>query len=95
MKGKKIKGVGDGVDDSDAINYKQLNTLINYYTYTNDLKHNNASIVKFPVLKISSHWKPQISFPFEVTSNDPSILKLKLDGWYQIIYCDNIKYEIT
>ena len=92
MKGNKITGVADGVDDSDAINYKQLNTLINYYTYTNDLKHNNTSIVKFPVLKISSHWKPQISFPFEVTSNDPSILKLKLDGWYQIIYCDNIKY---
>ena len=92
MKGNKITGVADGVDDSDAINYKQLNMLINYYTYTNDLKHNNASIVKFPVLKISSHWKPQISFPFEVTSNDPSILKLKLDGWYQIIYCDNIKY---
>ena len=69
-----------------------LNTSINYYTYTNDLKHNNTSIVKFPVLNISSHWKPQISFPFEVTSNDHNILKLKLDGWYQIIYCDNIKY---
>ena len=90
MKGNKITGVA--VDDSDAINYKQLNTLINYYTYTNDLKHNNASIVKFPVLNISSHWKPQISFPFEVTSNDHNILKLKLDGWYQIIYYDNIKY---
>ena len=50
MKGKKIKGVGDGDEDDDAVNYKQLidHIKINrYYYYTKALQHNNGKIVFF------------------------------------------------
>ena len=59
MKGKKIKGVGDGDEDSDAVNYKQLidHIKINrYYYYTKELQHNNGRIAFFPAIN---------KYPFE------------------------------
>ena len=43
MKGKKIKGVGDGVRDDDAVNKSQLDAYVSYYWFTNKLSHNNQN----------------------------------------------------
>ena len=100
MGSKKITGVADGTTNNDAVNKAQLDAALdakininNYFAYTDMLKHNNETTVKFsprnPSLK---HWLPSISFPFETVANDNTKLRLKLEGWYHIIYTDNIKY---
>ena len=96
MGNKKITGVADGTDNNDAINKLQLDAIINinnYFTYTNKLKHNNDTNVRFPRINRSlKNWKPSISFPFDINLYDNRTFKLKLDGWYHIIYTDNIRY---
>ena len=51
LNGKKITGVADGTDDTDVVNKRQLNNLqekLNYFYYTNDLKHDNKNFVNLP-----------------------------------------------
>ena len=87
MKGKKIKGVGDGTSNSDAVNYKQLIDYVNkintYYYFTNQLKHNNATLVKFPS-GINSH-------PFSLGFNQYRF-RISLSGNY-VIYTDFYKND--
>ena len=96
MGNKKITGVADGTANNDAVNKSQLDAIINinnYFTYTNKLKHNNDTNVRFPRINRSlKNWKPSISFPFDINLYDNRTFKLKLDGWYHIIYTDNIRY---
>ena len=96
MGNKKITGVADGTDNNDAVNKSQLDAIINinnYFTYTNKLKHNNDTNVRFPRINRSlKNWKPSISFPFDINLYDNRTFKLRLDGWYHIIYTDNIRY---
>ena len=96
MKGKKIKGVGDGTSNSDAVNKTQLDALdtriqialdtltkFNYYFFTNDLKHNDEKIVKFP---------KEINYgPFRTVSDDNTKLRITENGNYNIIYYDQYK----
>ena len=85
MKGKKIKGVGNGTSNSDAVNYQQLidhiKTINSYYFYTNYLEHDNENKVKFPA--ISHH-------PYSAIKNSEN-LRISLKGFYQIIYTDAYK----
>ena len=96
MGNNKITGVANGTDLNDAVNMSQLDAIINinnYFTYTNKLKHNNDTNVRFPRINRSlKNWKPSISFPFDINLYDDRTFKLKLDGWYHIIYTDNIRY---
>ena len=96
MGNNKITGVADGTDNNDAVNKSQLDAIINinnYFTYTNKLKHNNDTNVRFPRINRSlKNWKPSISFPFDINLYDDRTFKLRLDGWYHIIYTDNIRY---
>ena len=96
MGNKKITGVADGTANNDAVNKSQLDAIINinnYFTYTHKLKHNNDTNVRFPRINRSlKNWKPSISFPFDINLYDDRTFKLKLDGWYHIIYTDNIRY---
>ena len=109
MNGNKIIGVGNGTDNSDAVNKSQfdnletqinsevsqvdnkiiqirndINTILNslkkleYYYFTNQLKHNKTNTVKFPALN---------SYPYSAVDNS-EFLKIELDGHYQIIYSD-------
>ena len=74
-------------------NIQNINNHNGYFAYTNQLKHNNENTVKFPPINRSlKHWRPSISYPFELVPNDNTKLKIKLDGWYQINYTDNIRY---
>ena len=83
MKGKKIRGVGNGTSNSDAVNYQQLidhiKTINSYFFYTNYLEHDNENKVKFPA--ISHH-------PYSAIKNSEN-LRISLEGYYQIIYTDN------
>ena len=66
-----------------------INTENGYYTFTDQLKHNNRNNVRFPSINRSlKHWRPSILYPFELISNNNTILRIKLDGWYQVIYTD-------
>ena len=50
MKGKKIKGVGDGDEDGDAVNAKQLNLVEKLFTILNNtVAKNNANIAAINV----------------------------------------------
>ena len=50
MKGKKIKGVGDGDEDGDAVNVKQLNLVEKLFTILdNTVAKNNANIATINV----------------------------------------------
>ena len=70
-----------------------INTENGYYTFTDHLKHNNLTNVRFPPINRSlKHWRPSILYPFELISNNNTILRIKLDGWYQVIYTDNYRY---
>ena len=74
-------------------NIQNINNHNGYFAYTNQLKHNNENTVKFPPINRSlKHWRPSISYPFGLVPNDNTKLKIKLDGWYQINYTDNIRY---
>ena len=74
-------------------NIQNINNHNWYFAYTNQLKHNNENTIKFPPINRSlKHWRPSISYPFELVPNDYTKLKIKLDGWYQINYTDNIRY---
>ena len=98
MKGNNIIRVGDGINDEDAVNKAQLNTLrlilsthmselmvkltkYGHYYFTNVLKHNNQSTVKFPA--VNKH-------PYSANDNS-EYFRITLDGNYQIIYTDNFK----
>ena len=87
MGNKKITGVADGTADNDAVNMSQLNNIekqLKYYFYTDDLKHNNESAIKFP----SNIDK----YPFITTIGSSSDrLIIKLSGFYNIIYTDFYK----
>ena len=85
MGNNKITGLADGTDLNDAVNRSQLDafeTKLKYYYYTNQLKHNNRSFVKFP--KITN------SYPFGLGS-DQFRLRISLSGHYHIIYTDFYK----
>ena len=78
-------------------NKTEIETINNhngYFAFTDQLKHDNEPIVKFPPNNTQSfkHWRPSIKFPFELVANDNTKLRLKLNGWYHIIYTDNCKY---
>ena len=85
MKGKKITGVGNGTSNSDTVNYQQLidyiNTINNYYFYSSYMEHSEENELTFP--KISHHPYPAIQYS--------KILKISLNGYYQIIYTDAYK----
>ena len=85
MKGKKITGVGNGTSNSDAVNYQQLidhiNTINNYYFYSSYIKNSEENELIFP--KISHHPYSAIQYS--------KILKISLNGYYQIIYTDAYK----
>ena len=94
MKGKKIKGVGDGSEDGDAVNYKQLIEYIDkmnsLYYYTKELQHNNERIVLFPTIDKYPYESFHIAYPG--MSNDiKNALRINKPGEYQIIYTDNYK----
>ena len=93
----KITGVGNGTANSDAVNKSQLNSvetqitknktditsINNYYYYTDDLQHDNSSIVSFTYFN---------SYPFGAElGNKSDRLILLLDGYYHIIYTDFYK----
>ena len=96
MGNNKITGVGNGTANSDAVNKSQLNlvetqvtknktdiTFINNYYYTDDLQHDNSSIVSFTYFN---------SYPFGAElGNKSDRLILLLDGYYHIIYTDFYK----
>ena len=56
-------------------------TKLQYYYFTDQLKHDNINTVKFPPLNI---------YPYSVIRN-PYYLMITLDGHYQIIYTDFYK----
>ena len=58
-------------------------TKLNYYYFTDQLKHKHANTVKFPA--INSH-------PFSAVNN-LEFLKIELDGHYQIIYTDFVLHD--
>ena len=69
------------------INIETVKNHNGYFAYTNQLKHDNENNVKFPPKNNQfKPWRPSVKFPFELDANDNTILKLKLDGWYHIIY---------
>ena len=96
MKNKKIINLDDGAFNSDAVNFKQLqaiegmvsnlnnyvNTINRRYYFTDQLKHDNTKIVKFPS-KIDS-------YPFKSGADDFKF-RILLDGHYHIIYTDFYK----
>ena len=74
------------------INIATINNHNGYFAYTNQLKHNSENNVKFPPKNTSLiYWHPSIKFPFKLVANDNTKLRLLVDGWYHIIYTDNIK----
>ena len=85
MGNKKITGVADGTKNSDAVNKAQLDVSTKYYYFTNDLKHNNEKLIKFP----SNFSK----YPFKSLSqpNQNQRLQIELAGYYHIIYTDYYK----
>ena len=60
-----------------------INTNNGYYYFTDQLKHNNSNKVKFPRAK----FPPIDSYPFARGSDDYKF-KIRVDGYYQIIYTD-------
>ena len=90
MNNNKITGVVNGTDPNDAINKSQLDifeTKLNYFAYTRFLKHTNQSYVNFPSI---NEWYMKSPIPFELVSNDNTLFRINLNGWYHIIYTDNI-----
>ena len=84
MGNNKITGVADGTTDNDAVNKAQLDAYRGYYYFTNNLKHNNETIVKFPA-NLSK-------YPFYTTAHQSyRRLIIKLAGYYHIIYTDFYK----
>ena len=95
MGNKKITGVADGTENNDAVNKSQMDALetkvtqnhisiINkYYYFTNDLKHNNEIIVRFPA-NVSQ-------YPFITKNEIFRRLTILLAGYYHIIYTDFYK----
>ena len=79
MGNNKMTGVADGTNPNDAVNKSQLDTYRGYYYYTNQLKHNNRSFVKFPQITNS--------YPFGLGS-DQFRLRISLSGHYHVIYTD-------
>ena len=85
MGNNKITGVAGGTNPNDAVNKSQLDVFerkLKYYYYTNQLKHNNRSFVKFPQITNS--------YPFGLGS-DQFRLRISLSGHYHIIYTDFYK----
>ena len=89
MNGNKIKNLDDGSDDSDAVNLGQLKKL-GYYYFTDQLKHDNSNTVKFPRSKFS----PIDSYPFS-RGSDQYKLRIRIDGYYHIIYTDFYKKKVV
>ena len=84
MGNNKITGVADGTADNDAVNKSQLDAYRGYYYFTNNLKHNNETIVKFPA-NFSR-------YPFSTTKHQSyQRLNIVLAGYYHIIYTDFYK----
>ena len=89
MGNKKITGVADGTEESDAVNKSQMDTLEtkvtqnNYYYFTNDLNHDNEVFVKFPA-NISK-------YPFYSANIPYRRINITLAGYYHIIYTDFYK----
>ena len=57
---------------------KIINTNNGYYYFTDQLKHDNSKVVKFP--------RTINSYPF--SNGGQNSLRISLDGHYQIIYTD-------
>ena len=87
MKGKKIKGVGDGSEDGDVVNVKQLNLVEKLFTILNNtVAKNNANIATINVnngyyyytkeMKHTNEWIVVFSkineYPFE-SYNSPTL----------------------
>ena len=62
-------------------NITTINRYDGYYYFTDDLKHNNSQVVKFPQIN---------KYPFS-SNNNSEFLRITLDGNYQIIYTDFYK----
>ena len=77
MGSKKITGVADGTNDNDAVNKSQMDKFNNYFTFSNNLRHNSENVVKFPQ---AASWNPSISFPFELPTTNVMSLRIKLNG---------------
>ena len=89
MGNRKITGVADATDDNDVVNKSQLDVFNYYFTSCSFLRHHNRTNVEFPQ---SPLWSPSMSFPFGLATNNNIVnLRIKLNGWYQIIYSDFVK----
>ena len=60
-----------------------INTNHGYYYYTDQLKHNNYHLVKFPA--------NEDHYPFATQNFVGDVLILRLSGYYHIIYTDFYK----
>ena len=67
-----------------------INTNNGYYYFTDQLRHNNSNAIKFPKAK----FPPIDSYPFS-RGSDQYKLRLRLDGYYHIIYTDFYKKVVN
>ena len=58
--------------------FKDSLKMLGYYYFTDQLRHDNSTTVKFPAVD---------SYPYSADNNS-EFLKIELDGHYQIIYTD-------
>ena len=102
MKGNKIIGVGDGVDNEDAVNKSQLNALrLNVLTYITALTEKLTKYGYYYFTNVLKH-KNQSTVKFPAVNQNPysandnsELFRITLDGNYQIIYTDNFKNVVN
>ena len=61
-----------------------ISKINNWYYFTDQLKHNNEDIVKFP--------SDIDKYPFKSVTNNNTKLRLLVSGYYHVIYIDNCRY---
>ena len=84
MKLKQVTTVNNKVTKNNT-DIATINTNNGYYYFTNQLKHDNVNVVKFPA--VNKH-------PF-VASNTSHEMSIYVSGHYQIIYTDFYKNSGT
>lgn len=62
-------------------NISQMNELHKIHLYTNSMEHSNEKVLKFPI----------VNKPFVVVVENKNLLRVPLNGYYQIIYNDFYK----
>ena len=62
----------------------EIDKISKWYYFTDQLKHDNETIVKFP--------SDIDKYPFKSVDDDNTKLRILLSGYYHVIYVDNCKY---